>query len=125
MDELGNTISGRLHHIRRPDIQLCTVCKKSVRVKLCDLHHCLVLALCTFQHLILPGVRIGRKVSHIRDIHDTLHIIAHIAQCFLQNILHNIASQIPDMRIMVNRGAAGIHGHFSVRIGDKKLLLSA
>ncbi len=125
MNKLGNAVCGRFHHIRSLDIQLLAVGKESIRIKLCNLHHGLVLTLCPLQHLIFTGIRIRGKMPHICDIHDTLHIIPCIAQCFLQNVLHNIAPQIPDMRIMVHRRSTGIHGHFSILVWDKKLHLSA
>ncbi len=123
MDELRNAVCGGLHHVRRLDIQLCAVAEKSVRVKLCDLHHGLVLPLRALEHLILPGIRIGGQMPHICDIHNALHVIPHVAQGLLQHILLDIAAQIADMGKMVDCGAAGVHGHLPVLIGNKSLHL--
>ena len=78
VDELRNAVGGRLHHVRCLDVQVCAVGEKSVRVELRNLHHRLVLPLRALEHLVLAGVRVAGQMSHVRDVHDPLHVVADI-----------------------------------------------
>ena len=54
-----NASGRRLYDIRALDIQLFAIRKECISVILCDFHDCFMLALGTFDHLVLTGVRIG------------------------------------------------------------------
>ena len=58
-DIFVNASRCRLYDIRALDVQLFAIRKECIGVILCDFHDCFVLALCTFDHLVLAGVRIG------------------------------------------------------------------
>ena len=97
--------------------------KECVRIQLCNLHHRLMLSLCTFKHFILTCVSIAGKVSDIRYIHHTFYVISNIAKCFFQQIFHNVASQIANMRKMVHCRTTGVHRHLAVLVRNKRLHL--
>ena len=63
-------------------------------------------------------------MSHVRDIHDTFYIVAHITQCFFQHVLHDVATQIADMRVMIYRRSAGIHGNLSILMRNHRIDIS-
>ena len=58
-DIFVNASRCRLYDIRALDIQLFAIRKECIGVILCDFHDCFMLALGTFDHLVLTGVRIG------------------------------------------------------------------
>ena len=64
-------------------------------------------------------------MAHVGDVHDALDRIADIAQIFLQNVFHNIGTQIPDMGVVIYRGSAGIHLDEIGMIRDKEFLFTA
>ena len=82
-------------------------------------------ALGALDHLILAGIRIRRKMADIRDVHDTLYIIACILQGLDQRILHDIGTDISDVSEVVNRRTTGVHGDLALFIGLKILNSSA
>ena len=123
MNILVNTVGGRLHNIGPLDVQLVAVREKRVGVVFCDLHDGLVFPTGTLEHLVLAGVGIGGKVTHIGDVHDTLDVVAGIAQGLLQHILHDVGAQVADVGIVVHRWAAGVHFHLIGRIWGKQFFL--
>ena len=123
MDKLRNTICRRLHDLRDLDIQLPAICKKRLTVKLRDLHHGLVLTLRSCQHLILAGIRITGQMTHICNIHTTLHIIACISQILLQYVLHHITAKVANVCKMIDRRSTCIHFHLPLFNGMKGLNL--
>ena len=48
-------------------------------------------------------------MADIGDIHDTVDVVAFIAECLFQDILHNITAQVSDVRKMINGRSAGVH----------------
>ena len=123
VDILVNAVCCRLNHIRRLDVQLLAVGKKGVGIIFCNLHDALMLPLCALEHLILAGVGIGSQVAHVGDIHDALDVVAQVAQALFQHVLHDIAAQVADMGVVVDRRAAGIHFHHVGVVGNKQLFL--
>ena len=81
-----------------------------------------MLALCALQHLVVARIAVACEVSDIGDVHYTLNVIAREAQILLKNVLHDIAAQIADMRVVVNGRAAGVHTYLSRLVGNKLLL---
>ena len=120
-DKIIDTVCSRLHHIRPFNIQFPAVIKKSIRVESGNLHNGLMLPFRPLEHLILTGIRIAGKMPHISDIHHTLYVISYIAKCFFQHILHNITSQIPNMRIVIYCRSTGVHCYFSILLRHKPL----
>ena len=123
MDVFRNAVGGRLHHVGAFDIQLVAVGEESVGIVFRDLHDGLVFPFGALDHLILAGIRIGGQMTHIGNIHHPLHRVTQIAQALFQHILHNIGAQIADVRIVVYRGAAGVHLDQVGVIGYEQLLL--
>ena len=119
--ELTYAGSGRLHHVGTSYVKAFAVREKRVGVKLCYLHHRLVLALCALEHFILALVGIARKVSHVRNVHNALYVISDVAQISVQNILHDVCSQIADMGKMIHGRAAGVHRHLAGCVRNKLL----
>ena len=49
-------------------------------------------------------------MADIGDVHDTVDVVAFIAEsAFFQDILHNITAQVSDVRKMINGRSAGVH----------------
>ena len=48
-------------------------------------------------------------MADIGDVHDTVDVVAFIAECLFQDILHNITAQVSDVRKMINGRSAGVH----------------
>ena len=119
IDEAG---SG-LHHVGALDVQLLAVGEKRIGVVLGDLHNGLMLAPSALEHLILALVGVGGQVSHIGDVHDAVHVIAHVAQVLLQYVLHDVGAQVADVGKVVHRGAAGVHLHMAGGVGLEFLFL--
>ena len=59
VDEFRDAVGRRLYHIRHTDVQLGKIIKKCLGVVIRDLQHCLVLTLCTLEHLVFAGIRIA------------------------------------------------------------------
>lgn len=57
-----------------------------------------MLALGALEHLILALVGVGGQMADIRDVHYTLDVVAGVAQILLQNVLHDVAAEIADVR---------------------------
>ena len=53
-------------------------------------------------------------MADIGDVHDTVDVVAFIAECLFQDILHNITAQVSDVRKMINGRSAGVHCDFAV-----------
>ena len=119
MNKLRNTISGRFNHIRSLYVQFGTIGKKCICIIFGDFHNRLVLSLSTFKHLIFPRISITCKMSYIGNIHYALYIISLISESLLKHILHNVTSEITDMREMINSRSACIHRNFAIRIRNK------
>ena len=123
LDIVVNKAGSGLHHIRTLDVQLPAVLEKRVGVILGDLHDGLVLALGALEHLILALVGIGGQVSHVGDVHDAVHVVARVAQVFLQHVLHDIGAQVTDVGEVVHGGTAGVHLHMAGGVGLELLFL--
>ena len=76
LDILVNAVGSRLNDIRLLDVQLFAISKECIGVILCDLHHSLILPLGALEHLVFAGIRIGGQMTHVRNIHNPLNIIA-------------------------------------------------
>ena len=109
LDELVDAARRGLNDVRALDPELGAVIEEGFCIELRDLHDGLVLALRAFEHLVLAGVPVAGQMSDIRDIHDARHVISGIAKVFLENILHDVAAEIADMRVMVHSRSAGVH----------------
>ena len=118
---LVDAVGGGLHHVRRLDVQVRAIGKEGVRIELGDLHHALVLALGALEHLVLAGVGVRAQVADVRDVHHALDVIAQVAQVFFQHVLHDVAPQVADMRVVVHSRAAGVHLDYIGVVGDELL----
>ena len=58
-------------------------------------------------------------MAHVGDVHDTVHVVAGIAEILLQHVLHDVGAQVADVGKVIHRGAAGIHLHMARCMGDK------
>ena len=123
MNILRDAVSGRLHHIGPFDVQFITISKKSIGVKLGNLHNGFVLPAGALEHLVLAGVRVRSQVTHIGDVHHPLDVVAIIAQCLFQHILHDVGTQVADVGIVVHRWAACVHFHNVGVVRNEQFLL--
>ena len=58
-------------------------------------------------------------MAHVRDVHAAQHLISLELQRLLQHVLHDVAAQVADVGVVVNRWAAGVHAHLARLMGDK------
>src|SRR3989338_2354366 len=63
-------------------------------------------------------------MAHVGDIHHMLHLIAQAFQAAAQDVFENIAAVIADVKIIVDRGSAGIKSDRG-RMQRLKVLLGA
>ena len=117
MDILADAVGGGLYHVRALDVQLLAVVKEGVGVEFGDVHDGLVLPAGPGEHFVLPGVRVGGQVAHVGDVHHPVHLIALIAQEFLQHVLGDVGAQVADVGVAVDGGAAGVHLHPAGDVG--------
>ena len=61
-------------------------------------------------------------MTNVGNVHNTLHIVANVAQCLLQYVLHDVGTQIADMGIVIHRGATSVHLNKVGVTGLKQLL---
>ena len=110
-DVVVDAVRRRLNHVGALDVEFLAVGEERVGIEFRDLHDRLVLAARALEHLVLALVRVGGQMAHVGDVHHALDVIARIAQVFFQNILHDVAAQIADVREVIHSGAAGVHLH--------------
>ena len=71
------------------------------------------------------GGRIGDDaVVHVGQIHDVGQLEAAQLQEAAQNILEDEGAEIADVRVVVDRGAAGVHVHFAGLQRDERFNFS-
>ena len=73
------------------------------------------------EHFVLTGIRVARQVPDVGDVHGAGHVVAGIAEVALEDVLHNICAEIPDVRKMVHGRTAGIHFDHSGRMGTERI----
>ena len=73
----------------------------------------------TFEHLVFSGVRVARQMPDVRNVHHPSDLVSGIAQIAVEDVLHDIGTQIPDVRVVVDRRTAGVHGDLTRRMGDE------
>ena len=115
-------MSSRLHHIGGLDVKLRTISKESLGVKISYLHNSLVLTLCALEHLVIACVAVTGKMANIGDVHNSLNVQTCETEILFKNVLHNVASQVAYVRIVINCRAAGVHGNLAWGVGDKFFL---
>ena len=124
LDVLVDAVGGRLHDVWGLDVELGAVVEEGVGVELGYLHDGLVLALGALEHLVLAGVGVGAEVADVGDVHDALDVVAEVAEVLLKYVLHDVAAQVADVRVVVHGGAAGVHLH-DVGVVGYEFFLSA
>ena len=48
-------------------------------------------------------------MADVGNVHDTVDVVAFIAECLFKNVLHNITAQVSNVRKMINGRSAGVH----------------
>ena len=122
-NELRNTTSCRLNHIRLLDVQFLTISKECISIVLCNFHDRLIFTLCALEHLILASICIGSQVTNVGDVHNTLNIITNITQSLFKDVFHNVGTQITNVCKMVDRRSTCIHFHHIRGIRLKQFFL--
>jgi hypothetical protein len=56
-------------------------------------------------------------VSDVGDVHNARNVIARIAQILLQHVLHDIGTQVTNMRIVIYGRSAGIDADLAGLVG--------
>ena len=80
-----------------------------------------MLTLCALEHLVVAGIAVACEVTDVSDVHNALDVKTCEAEILLENVLHNVASEVADMGKMVNGRAAGVHTYLAGFIWDKLL----
>ncbi len=65
-------------------------------------------------HLVLTRVGIICQMADIGDVDDMGEFIALVAQHTAQSVGENISAHVADMRVVIDRGAAGIHARLAL-----------
>ena len=50
-------------------------------------------------------------VVHVGQIHHALHLVAARLKVPLEQVLEDVSAKVSDVRVVINRGAAGVHLH--------------
>ena len=107
-DLLWNMIRGAAPDVRLLDVQMLQVLLEGLRVQLGNLPRSHAGTSSPGQHLVLTRIRIGDKVSDIRNIDDVLDAIAIELQHAAQHIFEHIGTQVADVCVVIHRRPAGI-----------------
>ena len=75
--------------------------------------------LCALEHLVIACVAVTGKMSDIGDVHNSLNVQTCEAEVLFKNVLHDVASQVAYVRIVIYCRAAGVHGNLAWGVGDK------
>ena len=121
VDVVGDAVRCGLNHVGALDVELLAVREERIGVELRDFHDRLVLTARALEHLVLARVGVAGKMADVGDVHYALDVVALIAQRLFEHVLHNIGAQVADMREMIDRRAAGVHGHLVAKARHKRL----
>ena len=58
-------------------------------------------------------------MADIGNVHDTVDVVAFIAECLFKNVLHNITAQVSNVRKMIHGWSACIHVYFTRNVRMK------
>jgi hypothetical protein len=119
-DLLGDMIGGAAPVRGLQQIQRAPVVHERFCVALRDGPRRFARALAAYFHLVLALVGVGDKMADIGDIHDMPDVVAVQCQHASQHVLENICSKIPDMRMVVHRGAAAVQTDV-IRVNGREL----
>ena len=117
LDELVDAARCGSYDLGSLDVELLAVLKERVGVELRDLKHGLVLSLRALEHLVLARVRVAREVSYVGYVHNSCNVKTCVAEILFKHVLHNIAAQISDVRVVIYRRAAGVHINLACDVG--------
>ena len=121
LNEFRNTARRRLNDIGSLDIQLCAIGKECVLVEFGNFKNRFLFSLCTLEHLILARVAVAGQMSDVGDVHDAGYVISAVTEGFLQNVLHDVSTEVADMSKMINRRTAGVHFYLAGFVGNEFL----
>jgi hypothetical protein len=60
-------------------------------------------------------------MAHVGNVHHALDLITAVSQITVQNILHNISTEISDVREVIYGRTAGVHTDLSLYVRDEGL----
>ena len=118
MNVFRDAVGRRFHDVRAFDVEFFAVGKERIGVILRDFHDGLVFPAGALEHFVFAGVRVGRQMADVRDVHDALDVIPQIAEKFLQHIFHDVGAEVADVCKVVDGRPAGIHGDLT---GDGRM----
>ena len=116
---------GRLApYIRLQDVEPPHVAAKRFPVEIGDLVNSLPRLRRALLHLVLAGVGIRHEVPHIGHIHHVANVVPGRPERAFQDILKNIGAEIPDVRVVIDRRAAGVQTDLPLFDRRERLRLS-
>ena len=76
---------------------------------------------CGFLQLVLTRIGIVRQVAHIGDVDDMGELVALPGQRAAQHVRKHVGAHVADMRIVIDRGSAGIDARLAGVDGHERL----
>ena len=113
-DLLGDVVGGSAPDGRLQDVESPEVVLERPRVQVGDLPGGLPGAPRARLDLVLPRIGIRREVPDVGDVHDVLHRVAVERQQPAEHVLEEVGPQVPDVRVVIDGGAAGVQAHLPV-----------
>ena len=81
-----------------------------------------MLTLCALEHFVVACVAVTGEVAYVGDVHNTVDLIALEAESLLKDILHDVASQVADVGVVIYGRSAGVHIYLALNIGHEFFL---
>ena len=104
-------VRGPAQDVRGEDVQRRDILPEGRGVFLGDLPGRHARAPRPLLHLVLTRIGVGDQVAHVGDIHHMPHVVAVVGQRAAQDVVKDIGAQVADMRVIVNRHAAGVEAN--------------
>ena len=90
-------------------VELSQIFKENLCVILGYLVWIFVLLARSLLHFIFAVVRVGKKMTYVRNVHYALYFIALVPKRSSKQVHKNVGAKITYVRIVVNGRSAGIH----------------
>jgi hypothetical protein len=97
------------------DVEILDILLENLCVIVGDLPHRLALAVRAFFHLVFARISVRCKVTDVGYVDNMLYPVSQRKQQALEHVFKYVGAKVADVRVVVHRGTAAIHGHGVVR----------